>query len=108
MNFGAVGGLLYFFSLLIAAVMVSFFVFSYLAHCFHVVVQTTASGGDDVIWSNEPFMDRLGAAVQFLYMLFVAPVPGAFVAVLLRPSFPREERWQLLPAGSLLSIWLLF
>jgi len=104
----AVGQLLYFFMILIASLVVSFLVFSYFAHSFQQIVSVTAAGGDEVLWSAEPLVDRMGAALQLAYMVGSSFIPGAFLALVLRRALPHEPAGHLLFQGSLLSFWLIF
>ncbi len=91
-----------------ASIMIGVCVLAYAARCVLVVVQETGSGQDEIVWPNEPYVDWLGHAVQFLELLGIWLAPAALTARLLRNVWlPQEGVLRvLLLAGPVL--WLFF
>src|ERR1051326_888966 len=108
MNLGTLGNSLYFFGLMIAAVMLALPVLVYLAHSFHVVLSTTAAGSDEVTWPSEPMVDWAGQALRLGFLTVLAPMPGLFLALALRRAIAHEQWPILFRALVLISFWLLF
>ncbi|MFN4258633.1 MAG: hypothetical protein ACK4RK_05000 [Gemmataceae bacterium] len=80
-----------------------FLVWMYAAHCLLVVVETTAAGGDEVEWPDEPFTDWVWKAIYVLWIAGVWLVP---VGLLLRGGMAdRPVAWG---SGLVLVFWLTF
>jgi hypothetical protein len=105
---GAAGPAILFVMLFAASIMVGVCVLAYAARCVLVVVQETASGQDDIVWPNEPYVDWLGHAVQFIELLGIWLAPSALAARLLRDVWlPDDGALRvLLLAGP--GLWLFF
>jgi hypothetical protein len=91
-----------------ASIIVGTFVVAYAARCVLVVVQETAQGLDNIIWPNEPYVDWLGHAVQFLELVGIWVAPAALTARMLRHAWlPDDGALRvLLLAGP--GLWLFF
>jgi hypothetical protein len=74
-----------------ASIIVGVCVLAYAARCVLVVVQETGLGQDEIIWPNEPYVDWLGHAVQFLELLGIWVAPAALTARLLRNVWLPDE-----------------
>jgi hypothetical protein len=108
MNVGAAGALILFFVMIVAEMTVCLVVFTYLAHCFHLVFTSTAAGSDEVTWSSEPMFDWFGEATHLLYMVFMAVVCGIFLFLPLHLSFLPATAGGRMLVGAMVSFWLLF
>jgi hypothetical protein len=108
MGLGAVGPAIFFMLSFAASIMVGACVLAYAARCVLVVVQETGQGQDDIVWPNEPYVDWLGHAVQFVELLGIWLAPAALTARLLRNVWlPDESALRvLLLAGP--GLWLFF
>jgi hypothetical protein len=108
MNVAAAGSTIIFISLLVLQAIVGFLVLSYAGRCFLLVVEETAAGNDEVIWSREPITDWFG---KFFYLAWLAGVWLVPTWLVLR--FLREPPWPDAPGlafvvASVGAIWLLF
>jgi hypothetical protein len=102
------GPALLFMSLLVASILVGVCVLAFAARCVLAVIQETASGQDEIVWPDEPYVDWLGHAVLFLELLGIWLVPSALTARLLREVWLPENGALrvLLLAGP--GLWLFF
>ncbi len=105
---GAAGPAILFMLSFVASIIVGTFVLAFAARCVLVVVQETALGQDEILWPNEPYVDWLGHAVQFLELLGIWIAPAALTARLMRESLLTDEGALrvLLLAGP--GLWLFF
>ncbi|HTU89512.1 MAG TPA: hypothetical protein VMF69_05390 [Gemmataceae bacterium] len=105
---GAAGPAILFVLSLAASIMVGVCVLPYAARCVLVIVQETGLGEDEIIWPNEPYVDWLGHAVQFIELVGIWLAPAALMARLLRHVWlPDEGALRvLLLAGP--GLWLFF
>lgn len=105
---GNAGQAILFVITLAASIMVGVCVLAYAARCVLVVVQETGMGQDEVVWPNEPYVDWLGYAVQFLELVGIWLAPSALAARMLRHVWlPDEGALRvLLLAGP--GLWLFF
>ncbi|HEV3119361.1 MAG TPA: hypothetical protein VGY58_20060 [Gemmataceae bacterium] len=102
MAIGAAGILIFFFSVLIAEVLVSLIVFSYAAHCFLVVLVHTAVGDDHIQWPDDLFADWFLRVWHFLWLLAVWLVPAFFLMKIFHPPSA------VFVAGVVALLWLIF
>ena len=102
------GPALLFMLLLAASIIVGVCVLAFAARCVLAVIQDTASGQDEIVWPDEPYVDWIGYAVQFLELLGIWLVPSALAARLLREVWLPENGALrvLLLAGP--GLWLFF
>lgn len=105
---GAAGPVILFMLLLAASIIVGVCVLAFAARCVLAVVQETASGQDEIVWPDEPYVDWIGHAVLFLELLGIWLVPSALTARLLREVWLPENGALrvLLLAGP--GLWLFF
>src|SRR5437660_632300 len=102
MAIGAAGILIFFFSVLIAEILVSLIVLSYAAHCFLVVLVHTAAGDDHIQWPDDPLADWFLRVWHFLWLLAVWLVPAFFLMKIFHPRPP------VFVAGVVALLWLVF
>lgn len=64
-----------FVPLLAATIIYSFFYWCYVSHTLIVVVEDTAAGNDEVVWSDEPYHDWIwqGAYIAWIVGVWVVP-----------------------------------
>jgi hypothetical protein len=72
---GAIGGAMMFFVLLAGLVIVGAYVFSYASHIFLTVIESTATGFEDVSWPDEPYVDWLWKGVYVLWLAALWLIP---------------------------------
>src|SRR6478609_12118 len=94
--------------LMAATVIVGAYVFAYLAHIFLSLIETTATGFEEVPWPDEPYVDWLWKGVYLLWLVAVWLVPLLFVSqFLFRTHTPAVAAAQLVYFTAAL-FWLLF
>jgi hypothetical protein len=84
MDVAAAGGLIIFFSLLIALILVALLVFSYAAYSFLLTLTSSAAGNDEVLWPGEPIQDWLFKVWYLGWLVALCAVPTSLVLGLLR------------------------
>lgn len=72
---GAIGGAMMFFVLLAGLVIVGAYVFAYASHLFLTVIESTATGFDEVSWPDEPYIDWLWKGVYLLWLAALWLIP---------------------------------
>lgn len=72
---GAIGGAMMFFLLLAAMVIVGAYVFAYASHIFLSVIESTATGFEEVTWPDEPYVDWLWKGVYLLWLAALWLIP---------------------------------
>lgn len=78
-----------FVCLFATTVIIGGFVAGYAAHCFHVVVENTAAGNDEVTWPDEPFLDWFW---KVFYLVWLAGVGvGVSWWLVRRVQFENDE-----------------
>jgi hypothetical protein len=84
---GAFGVAILFFFAAAGVAIVGLFYLAYAAHCFLVVLESTAAGDDEVVWPDEPMLDWLWKLLYLagLVSLWLVPV-SLFAEVVLGQS----------------------
>src|SRR5262245_15944203 len=104
---GQAGGVIQFMMLLVAAILVGSYVFTYAGHSYLVVVEQTATGNDAVVWPDDPYHDWIWRAAALSWLLLVSLAPlGVAVKLSYRDIYTQEPALALLLAG--VALWLFF
>lgn len=103
---GAVGGLLIFFSSLIAVVISGLVTLSYAAHGYLAIVEDTAAGSDDVRWPDEAITEFLWKPFYLAWVWAVPVVATWLVVMAAAPDLFHGPLGNLVTIGG--SLWLLF
>jgi hypothetical protein len=96
---GAAGGVMMFVLLMAATVIVGAYVFAYLAHIFLSLIESTATGFEEVAWPDEPYVDWLWKGVYLLWLVAIWLVPLLFAGPALTRAHPGAEPALWLAAG---------
>jgi hypothetical protein len=104
---GALGQVLLFLCLIVGQLIICFYVFIHLAHCFLNIIERTAAGSDQVVWPSELFIDWLGEALVLAYLLALPVVPAIVVLRAVKLPFLPDAGLRSV-VGVLVGIWLLF
>src|SRR5262245_47811108 len=105
---GAASQVIPFMLLLALQCIVGFYVLSYAAHAFLTVVQDTAAGNDEVIWRDEPLLDRFWTVFYLAWIAVCSSAPVVFLLPVLYVLLPKGSHFlQVVPAEALV-LWLLF
>lgn len=103
---GALGGLLIFFSSLIAVVILGLVTLSYAAHGYLAIVEDTAAGSHDVRWPDEAVTDFLWKPFYLAWVWALPVVATWFCVNAFAPELCDGPLGLFVTAG--LSLWLLF
>ncbi len=98
----------FFITFLCMSVISGTFFVAFLASCLLMIIEQTASGNDEVVWPDEPFVDRLLKAVEFLWLTAVWVAPAGLLLRLAGPYVAPEATGWLVVAACALSFWLMF
>src|SRR5262249_54570881 len=71
-------------ALLVLQTLVGFYVSSYAARCFLLVVEETAAGNDEVLWTHEPIVDWFWKFFYVLWLIAFWLVPAWFLVIVLK------------------------
>jgi hypothetical protein len=105
---GALGQVMMFFMLMVGTIIIGAYVLAYAAHILLTVIESTATGFDEVTWPDEPYVDWLWKGVYLLWLVAVWLVPLLFVSqALFRTQTAAVASAQFLYITAAL-FWLLF
>lgn len=82
MGLGAFGQVLMFVMSLVAATILGLILLARAAHCFLVIVESTAAGMDEVPWPDEPFLDWLWKPIYLFGLMSFWLLLGWFILYL--------------------------
>ena len=104
---GSAGSAMIFFALFILLIIVGSYLFAYASNCFLVVVEQTATGNDEVVWPDEPYLDWVWRCTTIAWQLLIwlAPV-GVILKMTYRDILSQDPALAVLMAGA--ALWLLF
>jgi hypothetical protein len=102
---GAAGSAIMFFSLLILAIVAGSYLFAYASHCLLVVIEQTATGNDEVVWPDEPYLDWMwrGAFIAWQLLFWLVPI-GIALKTAFRDIVAQDPALGVLLAG--VALWL--
>jgi hypothetical protein len=102
---GAAGNAIIFFSLFILAIVAGSYLFAFASHCLLVIIEQTATGNDEVVWPDEPYIDWMwrGATVAWQLLFWLAPV-GVILKMVYRDILSQDPALALLLGGA--ALWL--
>lgn len=102
----AIGPTIIFVFSLAAATILSMYVFSYAAHCFLVVMESTAAGMDEIRWPDELFLDWLWKPPYLLGLLGIWVLAGFGVLLLAAPRL--AATWPGILGVLAVAAWIFF
>lgn len=103
---GTLGSTIIFVMALVSSIMVAICLVSYAAHCFLVIVDSTAAGMDEIPWPDEPFLDWLWKPPFLLGLISIWAIVSGGILFLLAPAL--TETWPGLIAVLFVAIWIFF
>src|SRR5689334_19939972 len=86
------GGPFIFVSLLAITTIAACFVWVYTSRCVVLVVEDTAAGNEEIVWSDEPFFDWVWMGGYMAWLVGVWLVPAFLVARLVSPALQAEAK----------------
>jgi len=103
---GALGGLLIFFSSLIAVVIFGLLTLSYAAHGYLAIVEDTGAGSDDVRWPDESFTDFIWKPFYLAWVVAGPVVVSWFGVMAIVPQLLDGPLGMFVAVAA--ALWLLF
>lgn len=103
---GAAGSTILFVMALVASIMVGICLVSYAAHCFLVVIDSTAAGMDEIPWPDEPFLDWLWKPPFLLGLIAIWSIVIGGPLLLFAPAL--MDTWTGLAGVLFVAVWIFF
>jgi hypothetical protein len=102
------GPVIIFMCLLVLQAILGFLFGSYASRGFLLVLEETAAGNDEVVWTREPMTDWFAKLFYLLWIAGVWLVPTWLVLRWLRPAFLGDELGLQFVVVSVAVVWLMF
>jgi hypothetical protein len=103
-----VGTAILFVLTIAGSAILAFYVFTYAANCYLVVVQETSAGLDQVVWADEPIHDRLGRSFHVIVLVLLWLAPAGILTRALRHQWLADQSGLRFILLAVPGLWLLF